>query len=234
MKMNSNDQRLEILIREIVSAASVDESILEEVASSPTVWKNVQREIRKHEPASAYSFAKVWRWLLIGVPAATAAALLITLFVSRSYIDPASSLPAFEQAAALNPEAALPTTPETIEPTAPETMKTEPVASKVNSKERRNPGRVLQPTTRKLRQRSARPQTLISPSPSAESAIKSEFIALSYARDPESGQIIRVKVPRSMMVTVGLVASVEKPTALVDAEVLIGDDGMTRAIRFIR
>ena len=226
MKMNSNDQRLEILIREIVSAATADESILEEVASSPTVWKNVQREIRKHEPASAYSFAKVWRWLLIGVPAATAAALLITLFVSQSYIDPASSLPAFEQAAALNPEAALPTAPETIE--------TEPVTSKVNSKERQDPGRVLQPTTRKLRQRSARPQTSISPSPAAESAIKSEFIALSYARDPESGQIIRVKVPRSMMVTVGLVASVEKPTALVDAEVLIGDDGMTRAIRFIR
>jgi hypothetical protein len=64
--------------------------------------------------------------------------------------------------------------------------------------------------------------------------IKTEFIALSYARDPESGQIVRVKVPSSMMVSLGLVVSVEKPSDLVDAEVLVGDDGLTRAIRFIR
>ena len=63
--------------------------------------------------------------------------------------------------------------------------------------------------------------------------IKTEFIALSYARNPESGQIVRVKVPSSMMVTLGLVATVEKPSALVDAEVIVGDDGLTRAIRFI-
>ena len=64
--------------------------------------------------------------------------------------------------------------------------------------------------------------------------IKSDFIALSYARNPESGQIVRVKVPSSMMVTLGLVSSVEKPANLVDAEVVVGDDGMTHAIRFIR
>ena len=68
----------------------------------------------------------------------------------------------------------------------------------------------------------------------AEPEIKSEFIALSYARDPESGQIVRVKVPNSMKVTLGLVASVENPTQLTDAELLVGDDGLTRAIRFIR
>ena len=68
----------------------------------------------------------------------------------------------------------------------------------------------------------------------ADTDIKSEFIALSYARDPESGQIVRVKVPRSMMVTVGLLASVDKPSTLVDAEVLVGDDVLTRAFRFIR
>jgi hypothetical protein len=36
------------------------------------------------------------------------------------------------------------------------------------------------------------------------------------------------------MVTLGLVATVEKPSALIDAEVVVGDDGLTRAIRFIR
>ena len=50
--------------------------------------------------------------------------------------------------------------------------------------------------------------------------IKSEFIALTYARNPESGQLVRVRVPSEMMVTLGLVNSVEKPTSMVDAEVV--------------
>jgi hypothetical protein len=64
--------------------------------------------------------------------------------------------------------------------------------------------------------------------------VKTDFIALSYARDPDSGQIVRVRVPSSMMVSLGLVTSVKQPAELVDAEVLVGDDGLTRAIRFIR
>ena len=36
------------------------------------------------------------------------------------------------------------------------------------------------------------------------------------------------------MVSLGLVANVKQPSDLVDAEVLVGDDGLTRAIRFIR
>ncbi|MBK9768379.1 MAG: hypothetical protein IPP63_15940 [Chloracidobacterium sp.] len=46
--------------------------------------------------------------------------------------------------------------------------------------------------------------------------------------------MVRVRVPSEMMVTLGLVNSVEKPTSMVDAEVVIGDDGQTHAIRFIR
>src|SRR5258706_16009175 len=79
----------------------------------------------------------------------------------------------------------------------------------------------------------AKPQTSTAAVKSKAAEIKTDFIALSYARGAESGQIVRVKVPSSMMVTLGLVATVEKPTSLVDAEVVIGDDGLTRAIRFI-
>jgi len=57
---------------------------------------------------------------------------------------------------------------------------------------------------------------------------------LSYAANTDSGQIVRVKVPRSMMVSLGLKSNVEKESELVSAEVVIGDDGAARAIRFIR
>ena len=63
---------------------------------------------------------------------------------------------------------------------------------------------------------------------------KTDFIALSYAAETDSGQIVRVKVPSSMMVSLGVKTTVEKESELVSAEVVIGDDGMARAIRFIR
>jgi len=68
----------------------------------------------------------------------------------------------------------------------------------------------------------------------ASEEIKSEFIALTYTGNPESGQLVRVKVPSSMMVTLGLVSAVQRPTSMIDAGVVVGDDGMTHAIRFIR
>ncbi len=63
---------------------------------------------------------------------------------------------------------------------------------------------------------------------------KSDFIALSYAANSESGQIVRVKVPRSMMVSLGVTTNVEKNSELVTAEVIVGEDGSARAIRFVQ
>ena len=60
-----------------------------------------------------------------------------------------------------------------------------------------------------------------------------EFIALSYLPASESGQIVRVKVPRSMMVSLGVTTKTEKNSELVNAEVVVGDDGAARAIRFL-
>ena len=79
-----------------------------------------------------------------------------------------------------------------------------------------------------------RPASLLTASSEKKTEVKTDFIALTYARDPESGQIVRVKVPSSMMVSLGVVSSVNKPGDMVDAEVVVGDDGLTRAIRFIR
>ncbi len=63
--------------------------------------------------------------------------------------------------------------------------------------------------------------------------IKTEFISLSYLPTPESGQIVRVKVPRAMMVSLGVSNNVAKNAEMVSAEVILGDDGSSRAIRFI-
>jgi hypothetical protein len=62
------------------------------------------------------------------------------------------------------------------------------------------------------------------------------FIPLPNARglDPtEEVNIVRVEVPRSAMLEVGLAVSADRVSELVEADVELGPDGLARAIRFV-
>lgn len=79
----------------------------------------------------------------------------------------------------------------------------------------------------------AAPRKSVKTSRSAKAEMATEFIALSYLPVSESGQIVRVKVPRSMLVSLGVSTNVERSKEMVNAEVIVGDDGAARAIRFL-
>jgi len=49
----------------------------------------------------------------------------------------------------------------------------------------------------------------------------------------ESGRIVRVEVPTSMLPSLGFDIGPDTPSALVEADVLVGQDGQARAIRFV-
>jgi hypothetical protein len=62
------------------------------------------------------------------------------------------------------------------------------------------------------------------------------FIALPNAErlDPnEQVNMVRVEVPRSAMLEVGLAVSADRVSELVEADVVLGPDGLARAIRFV-
>ncbi len=64
-----------------------------------------------------------------------------------------------------------------------------------------------------------------------------EFFPLSYGGDRkpmESGEVIRVQMPRSALITLGLPVDVERADTLVKADLLVGEDGLARAIRFVQ
>jgi hypothetical protein len=50
----------------------------------------------------------------------------------------------------------------------------------------------------------------------------------------ESGEVIRVQMPRSALISLGLPVNVEHADEPVLADLLIGEDGLARAIRFVR
>ena len=52
--------------------------------------------------------------------------------------------------------------------------------------------------------------------------------------EPASGQMVRLRVPRATMASFGLPVNDELAEQRIDADVLIGNDGRARAIRFVR
>jgi hypothetical protein len=58
--------------------------------------------------------------------------------------------------------------------------------------------------------------------------------SLNPATLQDGGQIIRVEVPRSTLVNFGLPVNMDRYNEKVKADVLLGVDGMARAIRFVQ
>jgi len=50
----------------------------------------------------------------------------------------------------------------------------------------------------------------------------------------DSGQVMRVELPRSALMSFGLPMNMERANERIKADVVIGDDGLARAIRFVR
>ncbi len=71
----------------------------------------------------------------------------------------------------------------------------------------------------------------------SEDEIVTDYLLLSQSRGLvplDRGQVIRVEFPRSALVSFGLPINVEREDTMVKADLLVGEDGLARAIRFVR
>ncbi|MBM3724201.1 MAG: hypothetical protein FJW40_02085 [Acidobacteria bacterium] len=74
------------------------------------------------------------------------------------------------------------------------------------------------------------------PKAAAAREVVTEFLPLAGSEQMppvEGAQIYRVRLPRSALWTVGLPMTEERAHERVDADVLLGPDGVARAIRFV-
>ncbi|MEQ1605591.1 MAG: hypothetical protein ABL999_12055 [Pyrinomonadaceae bacterium] len=232
MKKQLSDEQLDQMMRRLMSDAMVDDDELDNIAESPSIWWGIQRNISQNASPWPPS-TKWWRVFFIGVPAAAALVLLIVFALSSRPVNVGP-----EQVGSVDsPQATVSNeTKLDIEGSNRGEVFREKQAdfTLVSTRPSSNPPIRRSHSAKSERRSSARTVELPAIVKELKEPIKTDFIALTYADNPESGQIVRVKVPSSMMVTLGLVASVEKPASLVDAEVLVGDDGLTHSIRFIR
>lgn len=219
------DQLLKALVRE----TAVSDDTINEIADSSQLKWAIQRNIASQTPAEIAPWPPSFNWLrFLGFATPVVATLLviISIFIFRptqrteqaglqqndqpqmNVISPAT------QSAPVAPQIQTSISEDTITKAVPSRTVAKAVASKSVNFVKRT---VSDQTTKNVE----------------KVEIRSEFIDLTYAQRPESGHVVRVKVPNSMKVSLGIASSVDKPSDLVDAEVLVGDDGLTHAIRFI-
>ena len=241
MDRKLSDEQIDRIAKNLLRDFALNDEATDEIAAAPHLWWNVRSRIEAEKTRrEKYRFG----WFRPQILAFGALAVLVcgaAVLFSSFAIDSNSIVvleskvenpPPLIVQAPDNSPAVLPSpdvkSPENQLPPAPEKVSLKnnaPRNSRFVAKNRKNENSAKQPS---------RPSKTEISADAAIEETKTDFIALSYAANTESGQIVRVRVPSSMMVSLGVKTEVSDGAALVSAEVVIGDDGMARAIRFIR
>lgn len=220
-KLTMRDELLERVGAEVLLAARVSEDEVTATAGSPDIYAGLRiriangREQQSHNSnALAASIWHTMRW-----PLSVAAAILLLIVVAMTLLQPKSGL---ERAGDARPvlDSATPDKPNAVEQT-PAPPSHEPAAiAAVHSGSRRKTASYGQPRLS-----------------NHNNEVATDFLPLTFVADStvqESGHVVRVSVPRSALIAFGLPMNVERASEFIMADVVIGDDGLARAIRFVQ
>jgi len=235
MNRKLSDEELDRIAKNLLQNFSPDDEMLDEIADSPKLWWNVRNNIEQEKTHRERNWFFGLRWQL-----ATFGALGIILFagIGGVFLN-LNSNETIAEVKEIEVQKIEKTAPiiadepksfeksETVENKSPlksvaKTEKAESISKNIiQTKSSTNEAKIRTPKT-EISKNEVKTET------------KTDFIKLSYSSATDSGQIVRVKVPSSMMVSLGVTTESEQQSKLVNAEVVIGDDGMAQAIRFIK
>ncbi|HYY57036.1 MAG TPA: hypothetical protein VE842_06855 [Pyrinomonadaceae bacterium] len=189
------------------------------------------------------------RWALAaalsGAATAAALALLFAAFVASRTTQPRQSAPRWSAAHDSQPlkPSSWPTAPEDERALLPGPAGLTTAARRSQPRLAPAPARMSNGIRRSLIGGSAATGSIESPQPEAvatnsvASDIATDFIPLTYGggmNGLDSGRVVRVELPRSALARFGLPVNAERAGEPVKADVLLGEDGLARAIRFVR
>lgn len=227
-----SDEQLDRLTENIFRSVVLTDEETEEIADSPRLWWQLQSRLAAQKTQREKRRFFAWNWLTaisfgaLSIVFAIGAGLWIynpgqtdiavvpeqeTVIAERSEIKTTNQ----EDETITLPISARPMAQPKISP--PKLGKKSPKPLPKSNLKR------IQPTPEKSLKASQ-----------LKTEVATNFIPLSYLPATESGQIVRVKVPRSMMVSLGVTTDTARNAELVNAEVIIADDGGARAIRFLK
>jgi hypothetical protein len=164
------------------------------------------------------------RWAI-----AAAAMILVLLAIAALRLDHKSTT-RVEEAGEIKPEQTAPAPREDVNPSPQENHKQPQIVAHRKPRRAQAPRLVAQGNTAKDE---SKPDT----SGSVVSEIATDFMPLVEGGNlslMDSAQIVRVELPRSALISFGLPMNMERADERIKADVLLGNDGLARAIRFVR
>lgn len=188
-------------------------------------------------PVISIASARKQRWMAWATAAAAAVA---TVFAIQAFRLRETNAPLHRAANTVNLSS---TSTIALAPSMEADRDASPVASKVVEVVARQPRATLSATNRSALNAKYSSTSKPSRATSAETTAQTEqevvtdFMPLTYgaALSPnEGGQLVRVELPRSALVSMGLPMNVDTSDERVKADVFLGHDGLARAIRFVR
>lgn len=232
---------------------------MEDVQAPASVEANLLAKFRErkeatHAPVVLEMPQRVWRWQAY-VPQAVAAAVVLMFaiggasFISRRQGQAPATKPQIVASRQSEPRDA---TPVGTAATAPEENVKEPDVAEIPTEEVKGRERgqklsasevaILVNGTSQPRRPAYQnvPKNRINESgmtQPAASEIATDFMPVSYGdnlNEIDNGRIVRIEMPRSALAQFGLPVNMDRANERIKADVLIGDDGMARAIRFVK
>jgi hypothetical protein len=219
MKNQFSDEKLDLILKSMVDDARLSDEAVDEIADSPQLWWGVKRNIAGQMPARSDGWIPTFDWRI-----AAFASLLIAVFLGFAMIRNSGESLTIAEVRALSMVSI--DRLGSANKVAERSVAPDPALRAVKSSS-------IRPAKRRAADPVRRHEGVLK-SNTEPTEVKSEFIALMYSPEQESGQIVMVKVPRSMMVSLGVTTNVQNNSEFVKAEVLMGEDGSARAIRFVQ
>ena len=221
MNTLSKKERLDRIGQGVLEASRMRDSEIEEIVAASHLFRSIKANVQRQnapDPSGQRRFLRNWSWQLQLAASASLAIIIaigvgISLYSKRSQISPVPGVNTVQS------------------DIAPDSLKSDPGPYEISSKDRPE-------IDRPVVQRAA----LARPQPSHRHQIQeveevSEFYPITYTDNQDmndGGQLVRVELPRSSIAAMGIDPPAGNESPKVKTDLLIGSDGVMKAVRFVK
>lgn len=240
-KRDLQDEKLKIVERKLLRTGKLSDAEIEKIVAAPQLFQRVRANIKTEESRREtqvksvfalpnFQYFQFWNWQKSVLAFAAIAILIVgaaAMFVRFSNSPEMAQKTAIEEkqftAAPVEKQ------PEKVSPQSAGTPENEfqphRIASVKKAKSKNNP-QTLPKSAQKKRNL---PQKL-------ENQREEPFMALTYAGNlaNEESQIVRVEMSRARLLALGVAVQTENESEKIKTDLLVGSDGVARAIRLVK
>lgn len=237
-KRDLQDEKLKIIERKLLRSGKLPDAEIEKIVAAPQLFERVRANIKAKESRLEMKVGNVfalpnfqfWNWQKSALAFAAIAILIVS--AAKIFVRFTDS----PQIAKQNPieekqfvtdsvEEQLESVLQQVAETPKNEFQPRQIASVKKAKAKNNPPALQKPTRAKKRS----PQKF-------ENQPEEPFIALTYAGDlaNEETQVVRVEMTPARLLALGVAVQTENESEKIKTDLLVGTDGLARAIRVVK